>query len=326
MRAVRFSSFGDPPTVLAVEEVPTPEPGPGQVLVRMQVRPINPSDLFMIQGVYGIKPALPATPGLEGMGIIEAVSAAVLQWQIGQRVVPLGANGTWQEYVLADSQALIAVPDGVPDHAAAMILANPTSAWLLLHDELKVPQGEWLLQNAANSAVGRFVIQLARRDGIKTINVVRRRDLLEELRALGADQIICEGDEDVVTRVKEITGGKGVRYAIDSVAGRSGGQLVQALAPGGTAIIFGAISNKPLVVDPGGLLFKGNTLRGWWLSRWFRTASSEQMSLLFAELMALVADGTLHVPVAAEYNLADVKQAVAAAEGSDRNGKIVLIG
>jgi NADPH:quinone reductase-like Zn-dependent oxidoreductase len=260
------------------------------------------------------------------MGVIEHVGEDVLQWEIGQRVVPLQTNGTWQEYVLADAQTLIAVPDGIDDHAAAMVLANPTSAWLLLHNELKVPQNEWLLQNAANSAVGRFVIQLSKRAGIKTINVVRRRDVIDELHALGADEVLCEADEDVVTRVKDITGGKGVRYAIDSVAGRSGGQLIQALAPGGTAIIFGAISNKPLVIDPGALLFKGNTVRGWWLARWFRTASPEQISLLFAELIPLVADGTLHVPVAAAYDLADVKQAVAAAEGSERNGKIVLEG
>lgn len=326
MRVVRFQSFGDPATVLAVEELPMPDPGPDQVLVRMRVRPINPSDLFMIQGTYGIKPALPATPGLEGMGVIEQLGANVLQWNVGQRVVPMGANGTWQEYVVADAQTLIPIPDEIADQDAAMLLANPTSAWLLLHDELKVPQGEWVLQNGANSAVGRFVIQLSKRDGIKTINVVRRRDVIDELRALGADEVICEADEDVVARVKEITGGKGVRYALDSVAGRSGGQLIQALATGGTAIIFGAISNKPLVVDPGTLLFKGNTVRGWWLSRWFRTASPEQISLLFTELVPLLADGTLRVPVAAAYDLADVQHAVATAAGSERNGKIVLTG
>lgn len=326
MRAVRFQTWGDPADVLTVADLPTPEPGPGQVLVRMRVRPINPSDLFTIRGTYGIKPSLPATPGLEGMGVIERLGADVLQWQMGQRVVPLQANGTWQDYVVADAQTLVAVPDGIADHDAAMILANPTSAWLLLHDELKVPQGEWLLQNAANSAVGRFVIQLSKRAGIKTINVVRRRDVIDELRTLGADEVICETDEDVVARVKEITGGKGARYAIDSVAGRSGGQVIQALTSGGTAVIFGAISNKPLVIDPGTLLFKGQTVRGWWLARWFRTASSEQISLLFAELLPLVADGTLRAPVAAEYDLANVKQAVAAAEGSERNGKIVLVG
>ena len=326
MRAVRFQAFGDPADVLTVADLPTPEPGPSEVLVRMRVRPINPSDLYTIRGTYGIKPSLPATPGLEGMGVIERLGEDVLQWQEGQRVVPLQANGTWQDYVVADAQTLVAIPDALTDHAAAMILTNPTSAWLLLHDELKVPAGEWVLQNAANSAVGRFVIQLSKRAGIKTINVVRRRDVIDELQALGADHVICEADEDVVARVKEITGGKGARYALDSVAGRSGGQMIQALANGGTAIVLGAISNKPLVVDPGARLFRGQTVRGWWLARWFRTASQEQISLLFAELLPLVADGTLHAPVAAEYDLADVKQAVAAAEGSERNGKIVLIG
>ena len=326
MRAVRFQSFGDPAEVLTVEDLPPPQPGPGQVLVRLRVRPINPSDLYMIRGTYGIKPPLPATPGLEGMGVIEVLGDGVSQFEIGQRVVPLNPNGTWQEYVVVDAQALIPIPDGIADHDAAMILANPTTAWLLLHDELKAQPGEWVLQNAANSAVGRFVIPLAKRAGIKTINVVRRRDVIDELRALGADEIICEADEDVVARVREITGGKGAPYALDSVAGRSGGQLIQALATGGTAIVFGAISMKPLVIDPGAILFKGQTIRGWWLARWFRNASQEQISLLFGELLPLIADGTLRAPVAAAYDLADVNQAVAAAEGSERNGKIVLVG
>jgi NADPH:quinone reductase-like Zn-dependent oxidoreductase len=326
MRAVRFQSFGEPADVLTIADLATPQPGPNEVLVRMRVRPINPSDVFMIRGAYGIKPSLPATPGLEGMGVVEALGDDVTQFQVGQRVVPLQANGTWQEYIVADARTLVPIPDGLEDRDAAMILANPTTAWILLHEELQVEPGAWMLQNAANSAVGRLVIQLAQRDGIPTINVVRRRDVIDELLALGANHVICEADEDVVKRVHEIAGGKGVRYAIDSVAGRSGSQLAQALGSGGTLIVIGAISGKPLMIDPGALLFKGATVRGWWLARWFRKASRQQTEQLFRTLLPLLADGTLRVPVAAEYDLADVQQAVAAAEGSQRNGKIVLVG
>ncbi|MBV9787425.1 MAG: zinc-dependent alcohol dehydrogenase family protein [Chloroflexi bacterium] len=326
MRSVRFAAFGDPAEVLSIEDLPTPEPGPGQLLIRLRARPINPSDLFAIRGSYGVLPKLPATPGMEGAGVVEALGADVSNFQIGQQVVPLATNGTWQEYVVVDASAVLPLPPGLSDAQAAMVLANPTSAWLLLQEELRVEPGQWVLQNAANSAVGRFVIQLSRHYGYRTINVVRRSELRDELLGLGADAVICEADEDVVERVKELTGGKGVRYAIDSVGGASGSQLIQALGGGGTLIVFGAISRQPLTIDPGQMLFRGTTVRGWWLARWFRTAGQEKIGQLFSTLIPLIANGTLHVPVAAEYDLADVRQAVAAAEGSERNGKILLVG
>lgn len=326
MRAVRMSAFGEPADVLTMEELPTPTPGPGQVLVRLRARPINPSDLFVIRGLYGTLPQLPATPGLEGAGVIEALGQGVEQFSVGQQVVPLGMGGTWQEYVLADPRTLLPLPPGLSDAQAAMIFVNPTTAWLLLHDELRVEPGAWVLQNAANSAVGRFVIQLSRRYGFRTINVVRRRDVVDELLAAGADHVISEADEDVVERVQAITEGKGVRYAIDSVAGESGSRLLQALAPGGTMSVFGAISGQPLSVDPANLLFRGITVRGWWLAYWLRKASAEQRAELFDTVIGLIADGTLSAPVAAEYDLADALDAVAAAEGSERNGKILLVG
>jgi NADPH:quinone reductase-like Zn-dependent oxidoreductase len=326
MRAVRFAAFGDPAEVLAVEDIPTPEPGPGQALVRMRVRPINPSDLFAIRGQYGLLPRLPATAGMEGSGVVAALGAGVTQFQVGQLVAPLGASGTWQEYIVADAGALLPVPPALDERQAAMLLVNPTTAWLLLHEVLQVEPGAWILQNAANSAVGRFVIQLSRRAGFRTINVVRRRDVVDELLAEGADAVICEADEDVPARVREITGAKGAPYALDSVAGLSGSRLVQALAPGGTMVVYGAISREPLTIDAGAMLFRGTAVRGWWLSRWFRMASREQVGALFGNILPLIADSTLRAPVAAEYALADVYRAVAAAEGSQRNGKILLVG
>jgi NADPH:quinone reductase-like Zn-dependent oxidoreductase len=325
MRAVRFATFGDPAEVLTVEDLPTPEPGPGQVLVRMLARPINPSDLFTIRGQYGVLPKLPATPGMEGAGVVAALGPGVAGLPLGQLVAPLGVSGTWQEFVVADAASLLPVPPGLTDRQASMLLVNPTSAWLMLHDALKAQPGEWLVQNAANSAVGRFVIQLARRAGVRTINLVRRRDLADELLAEGADAVVSE-DEDVLARVRAIAGAKGVPYALDSVAGPSGSRLAQALGPGGTMLVFGAISGQPLTIDPGALLFRGAAVRGWWLTHWFRTASPAQVAGLFGAIVPLVADGTLRAPVAAEHALDDVRAAVAAAQGSQRNGKILLVG
>ncbi len=326
MRSVRFTEFGEPADVLTVEEVATPEPGPGQVLIRLRARPINPSDLFTIRGTYGTLPKLPATPGLEGAGVIAALGEGVTQFQVGQQVVPLESAGTWQELIVARAGTVLPLPPGISDPQASMLLVNPTTAWLLLQEVLAVKPGQWVLQNAANSAVGRFVIQLSRHYGYHTINVVRRRELRDELLALGADEVICEADQDVVEQVQSLTDGKGVRYAIDSVGGTSGSQLAQSLGGGGTLIVLGAISSEPLTIDPGSMIFRGTAVRGWWLAHWLRTAGQARIGQLFGTLIPLIAGGTLHVPVAAEYDLADVKQAIVAAEGSDRNGKIVLVG
>ncbi|EFO80177.1 alcohol dehydrogenase [Oscillochloris trichoides DG-6] len=325
MRAVRFASFGDPAKVLRVEDCPLTAPGPGQVLLRMLVRPINPSDLFTIRGQYGRLPRLPATPGMEGAGRIESLGPGVHGFEVGQLVVPLGVGGTWQEYLVANAAALIPVPAGFSERDAAMLIVNPTSAWLLLHEVLCIDPGAWLVQNAANSAVGRFIIRLARRSGVHTINIVRRRELSEELLAEGADVVLCERDPDLLDQIAQIVGARGVRYALDSVAGVSGSRLIQALGQGGQMVVFGAISRQPLSIDPSALIFRNIKLHGWWLAEWFQNANPSQVMDLLATLQPLVADGTLRAPIAAEYGLEEVHQAIAAAEQSERNGKILLV-
>lgn len=326
MRAVRFASFGEPADVLTVENLPAPEPGPGQVLVRVQVRPINPSDLFVIRGLYGALPRLPAVPGFEGAGVIVGVGEGVTDRAIGQRVIPMGAPGLWQEYVVVPAARAIPIPESIGDRQAATALVNPATAWLMLTETLRVEPGEWVLQNAANSIVGRHVIRLARRLDFRTINVVRRRDVMDDLRALGADEIVCEQDENVVARVHALTGGRGVRYALDSVGGASGARLAASLGVGGTMLVYGAIAGEPLAIHPGALLFRGASIRGWWLTHWFQTATPEQVQSLFTTLFGLIADGTLHTPIAAEYDLADVREAVIAAERRTHPGKVLLVG
>ncbi len=326
MRVVRFAAFGDPAEVVRVEDHPLTAPGPGQVLLRMLVRPINPSDLFTIRGQYGRLPRLPATPGLEGSGRIETLGPGVEGFEVGQLVVPLGVGGTWQEYLVANAASLIPVPAGFSERDAAMLVVNPSSAWLLLHEVLCVEPGGWLVQNAANSAVGRFIIRLARRSGVHTINIVRRRELHDDLMAEGADVVLYEDDPQLLQQIAQIVGPRGVRYALDSVAGASGSRLIQALGTGGRMVVFGAISRQPLTIDPGALIFRNIKLHGWWLAEWFRSANTTQVEDLLTTLHPLVANGTLRAPIAAEYSLEAVQQAVVAAEASERQGKILLVG
>jgi NADPH:quinone reductase and related Zn-dependent oxidoreductases len=263
---------------------------------------------------------------LRAPGVIVGVGEGVTDRAIGQLVIPMGASGLWQEYVVVPAARAIPVPEPIGDRQAATALVNPATAWLMLTETLRVEPGEWVLQNAANSIVGRHIIRLAKRLGFRTINVVRRREVRDDLHALGADEVICEQDENVVARVHVLTGGKGVRYALDSIGGASGARLTASLGTGGTMLVYGAIAGEPLTIHPGTLLFRSASIRGWWLSHWFQTATPEQVPTLFDTLFRLIADGTLITPIAAEYDLADVREAVIAAERKTRPGKVLLVG
>lgn len=326
MRSVRFDRFGEPAEVLQVAEMPIPEPGARDILVRMRVRSINPSDLLTVRGLYGQLPALPATPGYEGMGTIERVGPAVNEVQPGMRVIPLGLSGTWQEYVVLRPTQLIPVPDSVSDATAAQFVVNPLTAWVMVTEELNVQAGEWLLQTAAGSTLGRVVLQIARLRGIKTINVVRRRAQAAELPALGADRVVCTDEEDLYDRVMEITGGAGVRAAIDAVGGETGSLAAQALARHGTLLVYGMLSLQPLTLDGGRMIFHSSAVRGFWLGDWFRSAPVNRRAEVSAELMGLMAKGEIVPPVEAEYDLGDVLAAVRHSETAGRHGKVLLVG
>lgn len=326
-RAVRFAEFGEPERVLGTESVPTPQPAPGEAVVRMRVRPINPSDLSVVRGRYGDLPALPATPGLEGMGEVESLAEGVDSVAVGQRVVPLGISpGTWAERIAVPAATLLPVPDAVSDEAAAQIVVNPLTAWVLITDELEVQPGEWLLQSAAGSTLGRVVLQLARARGFRTINVVRRHEQAQELLALGADEVIVSDREGIAERVREITDGEGVAKAIDAVGGDTGAGMAAALAARGTLIAYGRLSQEPMPLDTGLQIFRGTTIRGFWLARWFGEVSREHAERAIVTVLGMMADGAIDPPVEARYDLADVREAVAHAERPGRAGKVILTG
>jgi NADPH:quinone reductase len=326
MRSVRFYEFGDPADVLRVEDVTEPEPGAGQVLVRLRARSINPSDLLTVHGLYGSLPNLPATPGLEGMGEVAAVGDGVSHFRPGQRVIPLGVPGTWQEYLLAPESQLIPVPDSVSDQTAAQFVVNPLTAWIMTVEELSLRPGEWLLQTAAGSTLGRVVLQIAALRGFKTINVVRRREQVEELKALGADEVVCTADEDLVERVKEITGEAGLTKAVDAVGGETGGAVARALGRGGVMLVYGVLSLEPMPVDGGRMIFNTSAIRGFWLSEWLRAAPPERRLAVTSGLLRLMAAQEIVPPVEAEYPLAEVLAAVAHAQRPGRGGKVLLVG
>jgi NADPH:quinone reductase-like Zn-dependent oxidoreductase len=205
----------EPTDVLRLETRPVPEPGKGQVRIRVQAAPIHPTDLHILRGRYGFAPRLPAVLGVECVGIVDALGEGVESVGVGQRVITVGITGTWQQYVVADAGRVVAVPDEMSASTAAQLLTNPLTALLLVTRELDVRPDEWLLQTAAGSTVGKLVLQLGRHFGFKTINVVRRRAAVDEILDLGGTEVICTEDEDLRERVPEIAGDEGIRKAID---------------------------------------------------------------------------------------------------------------
>ncbi len=326
MQSIKFYEFGNPAEVLRVEDMPQPEPGADQVLVRLRARSINPSDLLTVRGLYGSLPQLPATPGLEGMGEVAAVGDGVKHLRPGQRVIPLGVQGTWQDYLLASSAQLIPIPDSISDQTAAQFVVNPLTAWIMTIEELALKPGEWLLQTAAGSTLGRIVLQIAALRGFKTINVVRRREQVDELKTLGADEVICTDDEDISERIKEITGKAGLTKAIDAVGGQTGATVMNSLGRGGVMLVYGLLSMEPMPLDGGRMIFSTTTIRGFWLGDWFRSAVPERQQAVTVEMLRSMAANEIVPPVEAEYPLADVLAAVEHAERPGRRGKVLLVG
>jgi NADPH2:quinone reductase len=314
--------------VLHLEDVPSPEPGPGDVRVRMTHRPINPSDLLTIQGFYPKRPALPGSPGLEGVGVVDAVGANVRGVAVGQRVISTaGMPGTWAEQFVIPADRAVPIPEVMSDQVAAQTLVNPVTAWALLNDELTLSQNDWVLQTAAGSTFGRVIIQLARRRGLRTINVVRRRSRARELLDLGGDAVVVTEEESLVERVRAITSGQGVPAAIDSVGGAGAAEIAQSLAPGGTMIAMGGLSGPTLGPIPiGDLVFKGASIRGFWLTRWTATRPPALVARALGEVISMLATNALQLPVAAEYDLADFRAALSDAERPGRTGKVLLRG
>jgi NADPH:quinone reductase len=329
MKALVFDRFGDPADVLHLRDVPLPEPGRGQVRVRMTHSPINPSDLMTVRGIYGKKPQLPAVPGFEGVGRVDATGPGLLKHvrglRPGRRVAVLNRNGgNWQEAVVVPAEQLVPVPDDLPDEQAATFFVNPASVYVMVHEILRVPPGAWLLQTAAGSTLGRMVIRLGRHAGFRTLNVVRRREQAEELVRAGGDAMVCTADESVEDKARELTGGEGVRYALDAVGGATGSAAVRALGPGGRLLVYGTLSEEPLSFDPRTIMVGAKRVEGFWLSEWVRTRNKLQMLRLFRRLTALLRAGVLTSDLGRTFPMERAAEAVREAVAPGRSGKVLL--
>jgi NADPH2:quinone reductase len=327
MKAIMFERFGEPSEVLQVRQVPTPEPGPGEVRVRMIASPINPSDLLVVRGRYGVLPALPATPGFEGVGVVEAAGPGLLgRLVLGRRVAVINhRGGNWAEYAVIPARQARPVPADLPDEQVASFFVNPATVLAMVRHVLAVPRGEWLIQSAANSNLGKMVVRLARRDGIRTINVVRRREAIAELKELGADVVLATVDGPIEDQVRQTLGAEEVRYALDPVGGEIGSGLFRSLGPNGTMLVYGSLSEEPLRIASRSLIAGQRTLRGFWLGHFMRSRGIVGALRLFAEIGHLIRDGILSTETGPRFPLDAIHQAVAASESPASRGKVLLV-
>jgi NADPH:quinone reductase-like Zn-dependent oxidoreductase len=336
MKAIQFDTYGEPGDVLSVAERPVPEPGKGEVRIRILASPVNPSDLLYVRGHYsGVDPHFPAPVGFEGVGIVDALGPEGNGVAVGQRVVALNSQGgNWAEYATLPASSLLPAPEGIPDGQLASFVINPASAILMVRHVLAVPPGEWLLQSAAGSELGRMIIRLAKREGIRTLNVVRRRESVAELEALGADVVIVSTEAPIDEQVHRVVGREGVKYAIDPVLGRTGTEMFKALHEDGRMLVYGSLTREPVLVgeDPRDVLSGRRTIEVYWLGYWlprldasgFYPPGTPARLQLMNDIEALMRAEILVTSRGRTYGLDEIGNAVAQAEAAGRHGKVLL--
>lgn len=321
MKAIQIETFGNPAEVARVVDIPdVGAPAAGEVVIAVEASPINPYDLLLIAGNYGYRPRLPAIMGTEGAGRIVAVGAGVKHLKEGDRTLVPFLHPTWAERVKTNVPWLRPLPPGDISQFA-MMGVNPPTAYLLLTGIVQLPLGSWVIQDGANSGVGRATIAIAKSLGLKTVNVVRRNEVVAEIKALGGDVVLVDGP-DLAKRVAAETENAPITLALDGVSDTSPMNLMNCLSESGVLVSYGATSRKPMVVNPGTLIFKKQTIRSFWLYFWFQSAKPDDITAMFARLAPLVASGAISTPVAATYGFDQVKEAITrAAQGG---GKVLF--
>jgi NADPH:quinone reductase-like Zn-dependent oxidoreductase len=323
VKKIVLERYGAPEDgVRCVDAPDVGSPATGEVVFDVLAFPINPADISFCRGTYRLKPPLPATPGAECLGRVTAIGSGVSDVKPGDLVINLQREN-WAQQRRVKVDDVVKAPDGIDIRQGAMLRINPATALLMLSDLVELKPGDWVIQNVANSAVGRLVITLARSRGLHTVNVVRRDSLFPELEALGADVCVVDGP-DLASSVKAKTGGAPVRLGLDAVSGRAAARLSSCLAEGGVVCNYGSMSGEDPVMPRSALTLGAQKLVGFVLGRGLATRSLEEVHALYADLGRQVLDGTLSAPVEKVYAIDDIKPALAHAQQGERSGKILV--
>lgn len=325
MKKAAYSQRGpNPAEVISAQDLVLPSPAAGEVQVAVSAAPINPSDVLTLTGQYGMLPPLPAIGGNEGVGRVAMLGDGVTSLKLGQLVLlPVGC-GTWVTHLNAPAAKLVPLPDGADAEQLSMLSINPPTAALMLSEFVELKSGDWVAQNAANSAVGAYLNQIAAIRGLHVLNIVRRESAIDDVKASGAQHVLVDGD-DLPKRAQALTGGAKIRLGIDAVGGIATERLARTLAEGATLVNYGAMSGEPCLVSPGSFVFRDITLRGFWLALWFRRASAAQQQALYGQLAMWIAAGKLKARVQARFPVERIAEAVALAASGEREGKVLVV-
>ncbi len=324
MRVVHVTQFGPPEESLTVADLPDPPPPAGdQVTIDVLAFPINPADLLLVEGKYAAKPPLPAPLGAEGIGRVVAAGPDAGDLKPGDRVMMLGRDN-WCSRKTVSAATLLKLPDEGDALQLAMLKVNPATALLMLRQYVPLSAGDWVVQNAANSAVGRSLIALAKPMGVKVLNIVRREVAAADIADLRPNAVLVNGP-NLAERIREACGSNLPKLGIDAVAGDITQRMADGMADGGVMVNYGVLSGQPCSMRADQLIFRQQKLTGFWLGQLLPTMKRPEAEALYLELADLVRNGTLHVPLEATYPLEDICAAARHANQGQRNGKILVL-
>lgn len=325
MKAVVYRRHGAPRDVLEVIEADPGAPGPGEAIVALEASPVHIADLKCIRGEPSFRYPLPATPGFEGIGRIAALGPEAGPWRVGDRVLVWFATGTWREALRVKADTLHPAPAGDAIQLC-MLPINPMTAHLILEDAAQLHPGDWLIQNAANSACGLYLIALARRRGIRTVNIVRRASLLPLIEGAGGDVALVDGP-DLAARVAAATGDARIRFGLDAIAGQATTRIAECLADGGTVLSYGMLSGEPCMLPPDMVFLRDIRLHGFFTRRQLAHRTRAELHDMHRLVGGLIGDGTLAARIAGVFPLSHAADAceMAARVGDERPGKVVLV-
>ncbi|HUE59727.1 MAG TPA: zinc-dependent alcohol dehydrogenase family protein [Acidimicrobiales bacterium] len=316
MRAIQIAEFGNPSDVVRVVDLPEPPaPGAGEVKVAVEFSPLNLHDLVLVTGQL-LRPPLPRVLGNEGIGRVVEVGSGVDTVEVGDLVVLPLLAGAWRDRLVLGAEGLFRLPEGNVEQLS-MVGGNPATAGLILSEYAALEPGDWVVQNAANSGVGRSLIALAKARGFRTINLARDESTLADLTKSGAD-IVHLDDASAAEDVRSEIGDARIALAVDGVGGDSAGRLVDLLSDGGWLVTYAAATGQPMSIDAFSLIAKHLTVRGFTIAD-FDYAT--KVLPIVHEAAPLVASGALFVPVAAVFELNDIHAAV---QQVLRGGKVLL--
>ena len=323
MKMLQLTAYGDPKDVITLVE--QADFGPleaNEWVIDMEAAPVSPTDQYIIAGIYGELPPLPHGLGCEGVGRVSAVGSGVTHVKVGDRVIaPMLQNTTWSTRIKTTETWQRALPEGDLSQMAQVSM-NPVTAFLLLTEFKTLKAGDWVISTAANSAVGRSVIPIAKARGVKSVNIVRSPDLIDEIKKIGGDVVLADGP-DLVNQIKDATQGANIQLALDGVGGALTQQLVDAVGLYGSVILWSRMGGVDPTIATIPVLFTGKSLHGFWIVNWLKIPGNrERLTAAFEEIAPLVASGKIVIPVAGEFELSQYQDAIALA--SKYSGKAIL--